>query len=47
MRKLILLFVFLVSLTGSSQELNCSVVVNAQLTGNENLQIFKTMDIYS
>ena len=44
MRKLILLFVFLVSLTGSSQELNCSVVVNAQLTGNENLQIFKTME---
>ncbi len=27
-----------------SQELNCTVVVNAQQTGNENLQIFKNLE---
>jgi len=27
-----------------SQELNCNVVVNAQLTGNENFPIFKTLE---
>src|SRR5690606_13232934 len=26
------------------QELNCSIVVNTQQTGNENLQIFKTLE---
>ncbi|WP_338359169.1 DUF4835 family protein [Yeosuana marina] len=41
-----LLFILLLSfgLTGFSQELNCSVVVNAQQTGNENLSIFKTLE---
>ena len=29
---------------GFSQELNCSVVVNAQQTGNENFPIFKTLE---
>ncbi|WP_435412596.1 DUF4835 family protein [Psychroserpens mesophilus] len=27
-----------------SQELNCEVIVNAQLTGNENVQVFKTLE---
>lgn len=27
-----------------AQELNCSVVVNAQQTGNENVQVFKTLE---
>lgn len=27
-----------------SQELNCTVVVNAQQTGNENVQVFKTLE---
>lgn len=27
-----------------AQELNCTVIVNAQATGNENLQIFKTLE---
>jgi len=44
MRKLILLFAFCVSAFGFAQELNCNVVVNAQLTGNENFQIFKTLE---
>jgi hypothetical protein len=29
---------------GFSQELNCNVVVNAQQTGNENVQVFKTLE---
>jgi hypothetical protein len=35
-----LLFFF----SGYSQELNCEVVVNAQQTGNENVQVFKTLE---
>jgi hypothetical protein len=27
-----------------AQELNCEVIVNAQLTGNENVQVFKTLE---
>ena len=27
-----------------AQELNCNLVVNAQLTGNENVQVFKTLE---
>ena len=27
-----------------TQELNCNVVVNAQQTGNENVQVFKTLE---
>jgi hypothetical protein len=32
------------SLQSFSQELNCEVIVNAQLTGNENVQVFKTLE---
>ena len=44
MRNLLLLLVFFATSFGFSQELNCNVVVNAQLTGNENLQVFKTLE---
>lgn len=45
MRKfLIVLTVLLVSNLVTSQELNGNVVVNAQLTGNANAQIFKTLE---
>lgn len=44
MRNLLILLVFFATSFGYSQELNCNVVVNAQLTGNENLQIFKTLE---
>ena len=27
-----------------AQELNCNLVVNAQQTGNENVQVFKTLE---
>ena len=39
-----LFIVFLFSLCLNSQELNCNVVVNAQQTGNENVQVFKTLE---
>jgi hypothetical protein len=41
-----ILFILFLSLGFSSfsQELNCSVVVNAQQTGSENLTIFKTLE---
>src|SRR5690606_33415684 len=41
---IIILLLFLSVFTGFSQELNCNVVVNARQTGNENLQIFKTLE---
>lgn len=44
MRKFIYLLIVTCSLQSFSQELNCEVVVNAQLTGNENVQIFKTLE---
>ena len=44
MRNLILLIALLVSPFLTSQELNCDLVVNAQLTGNENVQVFKTLE---
>lgn len=44
MRSILLFFFVLVSFMGISQELNCTVVVNAQLTGDENLQQFKTLE---
>lgn len=44
MRKFIFLLSFLFSFTSFSQELNCDVVVNAQQTGNENVQVFKTLE---
>ena len=44
MRNILILLLFICSTIGFSQELNCNVVVNAQLTGNENLQVFKTLE---
>lgn len=44
MRKLVFSLLVLVSFGGWAQELNCNVVVNAQLTGNENVQVFKTLE---
>ena len=44
MSKYFYILFFLVFTTSWSQELNCSVVVNAQQTGNENVQVFKTLE---
>ncbi len=44
MRNILTLLLLCLSAVGLSQELNSNVVVNAQLTGNENLQIFKTLE---
>ncbi len=44
MRNILIVFICFFSLVGAGQELNCSVVVNAQQTGNENLPIFKTLE---
>ena len=43
MKKFYLIFFLLLSNISISQELNCEVVVEARQTGNENLQIFKTL----
>ena len=44
MRKVIVLFSLLIAFCSGAQELNCEVVVNAQQTGNENVQVFKTLE---
>ncbi|WP_460219196.1 type IX secretion system protein PorD [Psychroserpens sp. MEBiC05023] len=45
MRKYIYsLLIILITAKSWSQELNCNVVVNAQQTGNENVQVFKTLE---
>lgn len=44
MRNLLLAILFSFSITAFTQELNCNVVVNAQFTGNENVQVFKTLE---
>ncbi len=44
MRKYLFIFALIVTFGGVAQELNCNVVVNAQLTGNENLQVFQTLE---
>jgi len=44
MRKILFLVSFVYALTMQSQELICDIVVDAQLTGNENVQIFKTLE---
>ena len=44
MRNILIVLLICFSLKGFSQELNCNVVVNALQTGNENLQIFKTLE---
>mgnify|MGYP001820443197 CR=1 FL=1 len=43
MRNFIYILAFLVSLPATAQELNCTVVLNAQQTGDENLPVFKTL----
>lgn len=44
MRKIHLIVVLFLYSSLHAQELNCEVVVNAQLTGNENVQLFKTLE---
>jgi hypothetical protein len=44
MRSIILVLSMCLSIASFAQELNCSVVVNANQTGNENLPIFKTLE---
>ncbi len=44
MRKILILFTFLYSAIVFSQELNCSVNVIAQQTGNDNNVVFKTLE---
>lgn len=45
MRNILFIFFFsIITFTSFSQELNCSVVVNATQTGNENLPVFKTLE---
>ena len=44
MRKLTLLFVLLLTSVISAQELNCTVTVVAQQTGNDNNVVFKTLE---
>ncbi|MFT4611131.1 MAG: hypothetical protein ACJA1H_002242 [Glaciecola sp.] len=44
MHKYIYILLILAVTTSWSQELNCNVVVNAQQTGNENVQVFKTLE---
>ena len=44
MSNLLFLFIFCFSVSITAQELNATVVVNAQQTGNENLQQFKTLE---
>ena len=40
----IIMFCLLITGSLTAQELNCDVVVNAQLTGNENVQVFRTLE---
>ena len=44
MRNILIVLMFGFGMIGFSQELNCTVVVNAKQTGNENLPIFKTLE---
>lgn len=44
MRNIILFLSVCFGFIGFSQELNCNIVVNALQTGNENLQVFKTLE---
>lgn len=43
MRSITFLLILLFTSSAIAQELNCTVVVNAQQTGDENLPVFKTM----
>ena len=45
MNKILLLAAFLLGITSlGAQELNCEVIVNAEQTGQTNLQVFKTLE---
>tara|TARA_R110002049_G_scaffold306635_1_gene505485 strand:+ start:59422 stop:60309 length:888 start_codon:yes stop_codon:yes gene_type:complete len=44
MRNIFIIFLCCFSAVGFSQELNGNVVVNARQTGNENIQVFKTLE---
>ncbi|WP_299335593.1 DUF4835 family protein [uncultured Psychroserpens sp.] len=44
MRNYIYILLVFITFGSWAQELNCNVVVNAQLTGNENVQVFKTLE---
>lgn len=44
MRNFLFVLSFVLSFAIFSQELNCEIVVNAQQTGNENVQVFKTLE---
>ncbi|OBX26264.1 uncharacterized protein DUF4835 [Gelidibacter algens] len=44
MRKFIFTLFLVCNTVVFSQELNCNLVVNAQQTGNENVQVFKTLE---
>lgn len=44
MRNILSIFTLFIFSGAIAQELNCSVVVNAQQTGNENVQVFKTLE---
>lgn len=44
MRNILIALLFSIGFSGIAQELNCTVVVNAQQTGNENFPIFKTLE---
>ncbi|RED45885.1 type IX secretion system protein PorD [Seonamhaeicola aphaedonensis] len=44
MRNILTVLIHFLAITGWAQELNCSVVVNARQTGNENFPIFKTLE---
>lgn len=44
MSKIVLIIFLCIGFTSFSQELNCNLIVNAKLTGDENLQKFKTLE---
>ncbi len=44
MRNVIIILLLCFGINGFSQELNCSIVINAQQTGNENLPVFTTLE---
>ncbi len=44
MRKLLLIASVFCSFIVTAQELNCDIIVNAQQTGNENVQVFRTLE---
>lgn len=44
MRNCLFILSLVFTLNAVSQELNCDLIVNAQQTGNENVQVFKTLE---